>query len=166
MNRRRFQSGFTLLELVLVMIIMATAVAITAPKLTNWNRGQELRNCADEFITLTRLARTSAITNGMIYRIEFEADAGKYRLKRQEGTQFVAVSGPMGKDFSAPSGGMIKLEVVLDLYQPDDVTECINFYPTGRAQTARVTFSDKAGMTAEVGCDSPAEEFRVLPTTS
>src|SRR5215475_2100789 len=88
MKRRTRYSGFTLLELVLVMLIACTALAIAAPKMSGWSNAGKLRNLADQFITLTRYARTNAISEATIYRIQIDTQGGKFWLmKRASGTQ-------------------------------------------------------------------------------
>ena len=47
-----------------------------------------------------------------------------------------------------PQGGKILLEVFKTgiEQQTADTLECIDFYPTGRTQPAKVTISDRTGM--------------------
>lgn len=152
------------------MMIIVVAVGITVPKLAGWNRGQELKNTAETFISLTRLARSQAIANAMVYRIEFDAEAGKYQLKKQsreigpdgKASQFIQIDTSMGKTFAVPEGGKILLTVTTDGRQATDTLECINFYPNGRSQKATVVFSDKTGRTIQAICNSPTEEFAVV----
>lgn len=173
MTRRTVTSrGFTLLELVLVMMIMVIAVGIVAPRLANWNRGQDLRNAAEMFISVTRYARSQAIAEGTMYRIQFNAEAGEYQLKKQERVksadgfaQFIAINTTMGQLLKVPEGGKIQLTVTTVDGQPTDTTECINFYPNGRAQKATVIISDKTGRQITAECASPMEEFHVTLET-
>src|ERR1700744_5175693 len=83
--------GFTLLELVLVMVIIVIALSIVAPKLTGFSRGRQLHDAADQFLSMTRLARSQAATNGTVYRITIDAQNGSYQLTRQDGQNFVAI---------------------------------------------------------------------------
>jgi len=66
MRSRYRHPGFTLLELILVMVILATVMALAAPKLQSWRQGGKLRNSADEFVAATRFARTRAISSGSV----------------------------------------------------------------------------------------------------
>ncbi|MDB4966667.1 MAG: hypothetical protein JWN44_2356, partial [Myxococcales bacterium] len=58
--------AFTLLELVLVMLVITIAIAVVAPTLRGWSRGSHLRDTAEQFVTLTRLARTQAASSAQL----------------------------------------------------------------------------------------------------
>jgi len=156
------QPGFTLLELVLVMLIVTVALGVAAPSLRGWSAGTSLTNSAEEMFMLTRLARTQAITNGVIYRIKFQTEDGKFQLMMQKGKEFVTAPGSFGKVYAAPPEGHLQLTVTTDPNAPQDTTECINFYPTGRTQTSVVKITDKKGVMIQIKCDSPAEDFYVV----
>ena len=162
MRRRNCQPGFTLLELVLVMLIVTVAMGLAAPSLRGWSAGTALTGSAEDMYMLTRLARTQAITNGVIYRIKFQSQDGKFQLMMQKGTQFVAVPGGFGKVYTVPPEGRLELTVTTDPNAPQDTLECINFFPTGRTQTSVVKITDKTGAMMQIKCDSPAEDFYVV----
>src|SRR5438093_10887720 len=80
--------AFTLLELVLVMVIACLALALVAPSLSAWGHGAQLRDLADQFVSLTRLARSRAVADGLTYRINIDAKSGTYQLTVQSGANF------------------------------------------------------------------------------
>src|SRR5512145_26706 len=80
MNCRKAHLGFTLLELIMVMVIIALALSMAAPTLTNWSRGRTLVNAADEFLSMTRYARSRSISNAKMVLIELSDDGRQYRL--------------------------------------------------------------------------------------
>jgi Tfp pilus assembly protein FimT len=160
------------------MLIACTALALAAPSMRGWSRGARLRNAADEFVSMTRLARTKAVTDAAIYRVQIDRQTGTFKLMVQQGTQFVEVQDGLGRSASRlPDGGSIEISRTVDgggasafSAQPpsaDGGLYAVNFYPTGRTDPARVRISDGAGHSIDIECASPAEQFRVvLPEAS
>lgn len=62
LNRR---VGFTLIELVLVLALLAMAVAVTAPSLSRFFRGRTLDNEARRMLSVTRYAQSRAVSEGV-----------------------------------------------------------------------------------------------------
>ena len=110
---------------------------------------------------IARYARSQAITQATIYRIQFEANAGRYQLKKQEGTEFVQVPGDFGMVYSVPEGGALLLQVDVSAKLADEALECVDFYPSGRTQTSMVRISDRDGYAIEMKCESPTDDFKV-----
>jgi type II secretion system protein H len=184
MQRRMRQPGFTLLELILVMVIICIVMAMASPSLHGWSRAGVLRDATDELIAFTRMARTEAVTTCKIHRLCVEPEGGYY-LMVLEGGQFVPVASDFGHPRRLPEG--IRVELVkqqqaqlqqgqqnqrqqrnqrydpsrqYQLYQENSV----DFFPTGRTEMARFrVISDQAGVT-EITCASPAEPFEVVNT--
>lgn len=183
MKRTRFQSAFTLLELVLVMMIVCIALGVAAAKLGGWTHGSKLRNSSDELIGLTRLAKTRAVTEGRIYRLKFDA-SGKFWLQAQQSVVPMNSSSPNGMSSgtsgqgiddstitdvddnfggqrSVPEGGKIEVtKAAVNSAYANSNADSIDFYPTGRTQAARITITDAQGYWVDIVCDAPAENFR------
>ena len=158
MSRRTAHPGFTLLELVLVMVIIAITLAAVAPKLRGWSRGRELRNQADQFIYITRFARAQAASDGTTYRLTIDSNAGTYQLTKQEGPNFVAVPFDFGEAQRLPEG--YHVEIAAQQGAPT-TSNTIDFYSSGRTQTAQVRIVAPDGDSTQVACPSAAEEFAI-----
>src|SRR5215208_972893 len=85
MCRRTRSSAFTLLELVLVMVIIATVLAMAAPSLRGWHKGSKMKDTAAEFISLTELARTRAVSSTVVHRLMVDSQNGRCFLAMQQG---------------------------------------------------------------------------------
>src|SRR4051812_36578627 len=154
MNRRRAQHGFTLFELVLVMMIICVALAMAAPQLRGWNQGAKMRDAGDQVLALTKLARAQSIADSSVYRLTVNQDSGVVSLAVQQGENFVSVGTSVAAPVSMPT------DFKVELTDPENKPlEAIDFYPTGRTQPGklRITYGDN--YIYEIECPSPAEGF-------
>jgi prepilin-type N-terminal cleavage/methylation domain-containing protein len=69
------RSGFTLLELILVMVILAIASAIIVPTLRGFAISRASASAAQQILSYARYARTQSISQGRIYRLNFDVKA-------------------------------------------------------------------------------------------
>jgi type II secretion system protein H len=60
-----YTSGFTLIELILVMALLAIVLAISAPSLSRFFHSRSLESEAQRFMALTRAAQTRAVSEGV-----------------------------------------------------------------------------------------------------
>jgi type II secretion system protein H len=156
MNRRRAQFGFTLLELILVMAILAIVLALAAPKLQGWREGGKLRNSADDFVTSTKYARSQAAASGYVCVVAIDRQSGTYVVKQQSGQNFNNVDGEFGQPMSILEGGQIDA-----IDSGKSAIDQIMFYPTGRVQPASVRITAKDGESVTITCTTPAEDFAI-----
>jgi prepilin-type N-terminal cleavage/methylation domain-containing protein len=158
MSRRRSNpAAFTLLELILVMVIICTALALAAPSLNGWARGSKMRNAVDQFVALTQFARTQAVSTATVHRLQIDGAARAYYVLIQDGDQFVPLNTEMGREFSLPTD--FSLKMTDDAGQNRDF---VDFYPTGRTDPARVEITAPDGETKVIQCPSPTEAFRLV----
>lgn len=178
MCRPRVYSAFTLLELVLVMLIISIALAVAAPSMTGWGRSAKLRDETDQFLSITRYARTQAIATGTPYRLNVDSNAARYWLTRREGLDFVNFAGEFGQEFHLPAGYAIKLEkqtVLLTSSNPGNTTASapadaanqpiVEFSVLGKSELAQVMITNDHGQSALVECPSPYDNFHRVDKT-
>ncbi|HEX7052133.1 MAG TPA: GspH/FimT family pseudopilin [Longimicrobiales bacterium] len=70
-------AGFTLLEVVVVLILGAIAIGFAMPKVSRFLQRQDVQNARDAFVLLARRARATAVQRGMPYRVEIDPDADR-----------------------------------------------------------------------------------------
>lgn len=152
---RHRRAGFTLLELVLVLTIIALLLAAVAPALSGFATGRRPGEAAAEFVALTRLARSNAIAQGRTYRVLCDPTRGRWWMANDHSGTAPA-PGPLGEVFHTPSGVRLATNAPLINGLPT-----LQFMPDGRCQPAEVEFLSGQG-TVRVACTAPTETFHVV----
>lgn len=116
MARRRIHSarrsiGFTLLELVLVMLLLTIIMATAAPSLSNFARGRKSKDAAQNIVALARYARGQAISEGVTYRLHVDPRQNAYWLAKQEGGTFIPIESDFGQHFELPEGVHMETDI-------------------------------------------------------
>lgn len=74
-------AGFTLIELILVMSMLAIVLAVAAPSLSRFFRGRTLDSEAKRFLALTRYGQSRAVSEGLPMVLWIDAKQGRYGLQ-------------------------------------------------------------------------------------
>jgi Tfp pilus assembly protein FimT len=122
------RAAFTLVELMLVMTILVTVIAVSTPTLSRFFRGRSLDSEARQLLSLTRYAQSRAVGEGVPMLLWLDAKQGAYGLEQEPGYT--------DRDVKA-------VELKLDENVQFTV---INSFPTRRA-----TMTGSATMTGPVG---------------
>jgi len=156
-HRHGGTDGFTLLELVLVMVLICTVLAMAAPSLRGFFASRQTQDAAAYIVALAGLARSQAVSEGRVYRLNFDAEAGTYWLTAQREGAFERLATEFGRTFRLPEG----CELELDFAVGEDSSEHVEFHPTGRVEPATIRLTGRQGDVAVVVCPSATEQFRV-----
>lgn len=149
--------GFSLLELILVMLIIAVVLAIAAPTLRGFASSRQVRDAAASLVVLTQWARMKAVSEARRYRLNIDIEEGEYWLEAQEGANFKELGVDFGQRFEFPVGITVEWEKPTQ----GGRGETIEFGPSGRTEPATLRLTGKAGTVLDVICESPSEPFRV-----
>jgi general secretion pathway protein H len=79
--RHKSQSGFTLIELILVLVIVGFIISLVAPAITS-TTGLKLRTAAKRIAAGLRYARSQAVTTGNVYQITFDIERNQMIIER------------------------------------------------------------------------------------
>jgi type II secretion system protein H len=158
MPKPRTNAAFTLLELVLVMALIALVVAIVAPSLGAFGAGRRTHYAARRMLAMAEFARTSAVTEGRPWRMNFDPGARAVWLTVQNGSVFQPTSSDLGERSEASDGISLRTDLTAN---PEGTY--VEFRPDGRTDPVHVWISDRQGREIELACQSPTEMFRELP---
>jgi prepilin-type N-terminal cleavage/methylation domain-containing protein len=75
MDRRR---GFTLLEVIIVLALLAVIAAMGAPRLSAALRRRTTQSAADQFATAHSLARATAVRYGRVAQLHIDASTKRF----------------------------------------------------------------------------------------
>jgi len=106
-NGRRQRSGFTLIELILVMALLTVVVSLTAPKLSRFFHGRTLDSEARRLLALTRSGQSRAVSEGVPMDLWVDAEKGEFGLEAEPSYE---TSDPKAVEFTLDSG--LQIEVV------------------------------------------------------
>jgi len=151
-------SGFTLLELILVMVILSTVLAMAAPSLSGFFGSRQTHDTAAQILALTQLARSQAISEGVVYRLNFDTTERKYWLTAQQAGTFEELETGLGQIFTLPKDMVMELDDV----DQEDMDMFLQFTPQGTVTAGTVRLIDRRGLALEVTCPTVTESFSIV----
>lgn len=156
MSPARTISGFTLLELLLVLMVVSIALTIAAPSFSGFGRNRVTANAAAQFVAVAHFARTQAISDGAIYRVNIDVPNGRWWVTHDDGDAFVPVDSMDGRIFTAPEG------VRMEFDGPAvDGAQVIEFQAAGRTDVGTVKFVGRDGSEIQIVCENPLDVYHV-----
>lgn len=84
-GNRRNSRGFTLMELILVLGLLAAVLAIAAPSLSRFFSGRSLQEETRRFLALTQYGGNQAVNEGIPMVLWIEPKLGEYGLRPETG---------------------------------------------------------------------------------
>jgi prepilin-type N-terminal cleavage/methylation domain-containing protein len=144
------KKGVTLMELIVVFVIIAIAAGLIAPSIGSWLPRYRLRSATRDIVSTLRDAQMKAVSNRMLYQIDFTADS--YILRHTSAgvllddwparripsgitvnNDFPLNTAAFNFDSTCPSGGTVTLS-----YQKGGVTQAqkriVLYAATGRVR--------------------------------
>jgi type II secretion system protein H len=167
--------GFTLIELILVLLVIGMVIAMVVPSLRDFAAGRQVSDAAENLLSLTRWAQSQATTLGRPCRLNIDPEAGTYWLTVQEQGAYKPLRADLGQTFRLPEGVTFTLQFDQEQNQdrrpgfgavtgsparkPTIQRNYIQFYPSGRCDTATIEVRGKKGAVFQVSCPSATESF-------
>lgn len=160
------RSGFTLIELMIVLVLIAIMTAMIIPEMRGTMEGELLRSTSRELVRGLSLAHSQSITLNQRHRLVINQSKHRYQVERfargtDEGTGFMPVRGIDGTE------GVLseKIKIELRPQEPaegdesppadnpphraasseDSVNPAIEFQPDGTADAVEIQLHDRMG---------------------
>ena len=136
------RAGFSLLEIIAVMVVMALGAVLVLPGLNTGLNGLRLDSAARDMVTLMKTARSQAIAEQKVFRVMLKinpdqpADSYVYANEYEEEI----------KAFPFPAGVRI-------LVTDPGISGRISFYPNGRSSGLQFTLHNEQGKALLVNVD-------------
>jgi prepilin-type N-terminal cleavage/methylation domain-containing protein len=149
--------GMTLLELILVLVILSTVLAMAAPSLRGFFTSRRGDDAAAQILALTQFARSQAISEGLIYRLNFDTREQTCWLTVQKAGTFERLETGFGKAYLVPKDLVIELEDV----EQEDREVYLEFTPYGTVTPGMIRLIDRRGRALEIACPTVTESFSI-----
>ncbi|MHC4430250.1 MAG: prepilin-type N-terminal cleavage/methylation domain-containing protein [Planctomycetota bacterium] len=150
--------GFTLLELIMVMVILSTVLAMAAPSLSGFFGSRQTHDTAAQILALAQLARSQAISEGIVYRLNFDTVERTYWLTAQRAGIFEELQTGLGQIFTLPKDMVMELEDV----EEEGMEKFLQFTPHGTVTAATIRLIDRRGLALEVACPTVTESYSIV----
>lgn len=134
-RRRTEESGWTLVELLLVIVLLGVVASVAVPGLRGALAWAQVTTAAQELSAVLRFARARAIVERAVHRVRMAPERGWYWIERAvqpgetdaDADGFVRVSARGGQIYAVP--GRVRVETTVDE---------IRCYPDGGMDEATV----------------------------
>ena len=159
LTSQRGRAGFTLIELMVVIIIIGIMTALMIPEMKGTFQDALLRSTSRELINVFDLAYSRAVSLNQLRRVRLDEKTGRYLVEKQVTNngqeEFVPADDVPG------SKGQLDSRIAVEFHQPGEISSeanseapvsgnglsgvAIAFYPDGTADGGDITLRDREG---------------------
>lgn len=154
-GRSASRRGFTLVELLVVLIVLGIAVAVGAPALPRAGFGAA--SASDQLMRILYRAGRMAAERGRTVRVELDPDASAYRVRME------ATGSAEGALIASGSFGAGSRDSIFSLADNGSAVPVFRFDPLGRAEGGPVIVDDGRGEGVIVAVDPWTGRVHVEP---
>ena len=135
-------TGFTLIELILVMVILTTILGMAGPSLRGFFARHQIDDTAARIIALTQFAQSQAICEGRTYRLNFDESRKTYWLTVQDQGAYRDLYTEWGRVF------MLAPDISMQLWDLDreGLRHYVEFNALGRTTPCTIQLIGPKGM--------------------
>ena len=113
---------------------------------------------AAQILALTQFARSQAISEGVVYRLNFDTRECTYWLTAQQAGAFEKLHTGFGKIFTLPKDIVMELEGI----EEQNTEMFLAFTPQGTVTAGTIRLIDRRGWALEVTCPTVTESFSIV----
>ncbi len=174
--------GFTLLELMVVLVLMAIMAAMIVPEMKGTFEDALLRSTSRDLVSVLNLAYSRAISINQVHRVRLDPSSGKYFVETRVrgGGDFISVQDVAGSE------GKLDQRISIEIRNSsEDVSEIpalpsfsnsrtesrepesdntISFYPDGTADRRDIQLQDREGFRVSLQVNPITARVRVIET--
>jgi type II secretion system protein H len=125
--------GFTLIELMLVMVLLIIVISLVTPALQKFFGGRTLDSEVRQFVSLSRYGQSRAVSEGIPMVLWVDPKRGAYGLRQETG---YTDGDPRAMDYSLGEGLKINVDGNSGKATLPGATTGIHFSPEGTAVAA------------------------------
>jgi type II secretion system protein H len=159
LSSQRRLAGFTLIELMVVIVIIGIMTALMIPEMKGSFQDALLRSTSRELINVFDLAYSQAVSLNQLRRVRLDEKTGRYLVEKQ-----VTENGQeeyVPADDMPGSKGQLDSRIAVEFHHPGDISSeanseapvsgndlggvAIAFYPDGTADGGDITLRDREG---------------------
>ena len=146
------EKGYTLLELISVVVILATLAILVAPAFSSFWPGYQVDRSAREVMSLARRARDLAASEYVRYQLNLDLVSGEYWVRvESDPLRAPGIFEELGTDWGRKVlSERVRFHSILPHDQYEGQTKIITFYPDGSADEALIILASVT--------DNPMEE--------
>ena len=179
-SSNRGRRGFTLLELVVVLVLIGVLAAMIVPQMQGSYEEASLRKSARQLISVFGLAYSRAVTTHHVQRVNIDSATRHYFVEESatrstSGTEYT----PLG-DLSGFSG-QIESRINIELRDPSEPTDDsspptapeemdtsfngVAFYPDGTAIGREIVLKDRSGFQMVLQVNPATSQVQITDNT-
>ena len=175
--------GFTLMELMVVLVLIAIVSAVTIPEMRGTYEDAILRSVSRELINALKIATSRAITSQQTCRMQFDHTTGRYELAIPAraglgGNAYVPLRNVAGGEGKIDSHVAVEFRKSSDERQTDldpdaaipsneetptmKADESISFYSDGTADACEIQLQDRDGFRLGLRINPVTARVRII----
>ena len=141
-KKRFFTHGFTFVEILLVVVLLAIIAGIAVPNFSSAYQNLQLKKTTEDLVFMMRYAQSRAVSKNILMRLVLDSDSAQYWLEEQISEKekdntsleegFQKFEGRLGRTFHIPTDFQVQAE-----------EEMTQFYPDGRIDRQRIYLCHK-----------------------
>jgi type II secretion system protein H len=176
-------SGFTLIELMVVVILIGILTAMIIPEMRGSFGDALLRSSGRELVNVFSLAYSRAVSQNQVHLVRLDQKTGRFSVERQVHGQGKQPEFAPLKDVSGSSGRLDEriraevhkqeagvaegVETQAGAVPPEEsvgqnLQDAVTFYPDGTAEAAEVLLRDGAGFGLRLRVDPITARVEIL----
>jgi prepilin-type N-terminal cleavage/methylation domain-containing protein len=131
--------GFTLIELIMVMVILTAIMTVVSPSLNKFFRGTIINDEARRILGVTHLARHEAISSGMPMQVWFDLENQWFGVRELSGLNAGSGNPLNQSELSGPYVYQLDSSLEIELDRNSTITQSMSsivYYPDGQLDIA------------------------------